>query len=258
MMKLPAIPLPALGAPLLQGRGAVRLSDAAVPPSKRDEIAARKLAEAKQAVATLAMVKTKTSDDQKVRVAQRVKDLKARLQALKMLYAGDPKKLARAAAQIARELAGAVTSYTSAGGSAAAPGRDASGDSAGSAGGAIGDLAPGVEAGAKPGNADTAPSDAAPSAGENAKPEDAAPGETKAEGDKSAAQRAREKADEDFKTEARDLARALKAALRRKDPRHKDDGEDQRSGEQALAAVDQAVGTLPMADLGAVNVAIAL
>jgi len=114
-MKISLAPFAAF-APVAQPRvGAT--GTAAAPLSKAEEIAARKLQEAKSAVATLATIKTKTSDDERARAAQKVKELKARLQALKMIYASDPKKLAKAAAQIARELAAAVKSYTSAGGS---------------------------------------------------------------------------------------------------------------------------------------------
>jgi len=209
---------------------------AAAPLSKKDEMAARKLQEAKDAVATLAAVRTKTSDDQKARAAQKVKELKARLQALKMIYAGDPRKLARAAAQIARELAGAVKSYVGAGGSAAELGSDAAGD---------GSNAPQASAPVDDSNVAAPPADA------DAKLEAKAATDTaslvKPEAEKSPAERARNKADEDFRNDVRDLARALKAALRRKDPRHRDE-DDQRSGEQALAAVDQAVGALPIAE----------
>ncbi len=88
-MKLPTLSFAALAA--VQPR----TTGPASAVSKKDEMAARKLDEAKQAVQTLATIKTKTSDDQKARAAQKVKELKARLQALKMIYAGDPKKLAR-------------------------------------------------------------------------------------------------------------------------------------------------------------------
>lgn len=220
----------------------------AAPLSKKDEMAARKLQEAKNAVATLAGVKSKGSDDQKARAAEKVKQLKARLQSLKMIYAGDPKKLARAAAQIARELGAAVKSYVDAGGGAgelggvdagAAPAETA--DAAGEGG------AEGSEAGAASAENAAAP---ATEAAEGDKADDkSAPGLGKPDDGKSAADSAREKADADFAREARALARELKAALRRGHAKGPDE-EDRRSGEEALASVDKALGALPIADIG--------
>ncbi|WP_333571162.1 hypothetical protein [Sphingomonas sp.] len=255
-MKISLAPFAAF-APVAQPRvGAT--GTAAAPLSKAEEIAARKLQEAKSAVATLATIKTKTSDDERARAAQKVKELKARLQALKMIYASDPKKLARAAAQIARELAAAVKSYTSAGGSTIELGGAEAGDA--SAGGA----APGGEAkaeGAGTGEATPAAEgigkDKTAAEGEATKPEATAPEATKQADQKRAADAARAKADDEFKNEARALARELKAALRRKDHKHRDDdprdGGDKQSAEQALASVEQAVGALPIADPGAVS-----
>ncbi|SFJ21415.1 hypothetical protein SAMN03159338_1090 [Sphingomonas sp. NFR04] len=258
-MKIPAISFSAL-ASTTSLRDTGTGTTASASPSKKDEMAARKLEEAKQAVAMLGAVKSRTSDDQKARAAQKVKELKARLQALKMIYAGDPKKLARAAAQIARELAAAVKSYTSAGGSTVELGGAEGGDA--SAGGA----APAGEAGtdsAIAGAGEATPAAESPAKenaateGEAAKPEAAAPAATRAADDKRAADAARAKADDEFKNDARALARELKAALRRKDHKHRNedprDGSDKQSAEQALASVEQAVGALPMADVAAVS-----
>lgn len=240
-----------------------RTSGAATAPlSKKDEMAARKLEEAKQAVQTLATIKTKTKDDQKARAAQKVQELKARLQALKMIYASDPKKLARAAAQIARELAAAVKSYTSAGGSTGDLGGAEAADASASATAPAGETkADGADAGAGAGEAtpaaEAAEKDKAAAEGGAAKPKATALGTNKAADEKRAADAARAKADDDFKNEARALARELKAALRRKDHKHRDedprDGGDKQSAEQALASVEQAVGALPMADVAAVS-----
>ncbi|GAA0745746.1 hypothetical protein CA233_21765 [Sphingomonas sp. ABOLD] len=230
--------------------------------SKQEEMAARKLQQAKDAVATLKTIKTKTSDDQKARAAQKVQELKARLQALKMIYAGDPKKLARAAAQIARELAAAVKSYTSAGGSRVELGGVEAGDASASAAAPAGDAkAEGAGAGAGAGEAtptaETAEKDKVAAEGDASQPEAASSAATKQADEKRAADAARANADDDFRNEARALARELKAALRRKDHKHRDedprDGSDKRSAEQALAAVEQAVGALPMADVAAVG-----
>ncbi len=253
-MKLSAVSFSALASmapPRSTATGAPTGAPTDAAPSRQEEMAARKLQQAKDAVATLKTIKTTTSDDQKARAAQKVKELKARLQALKMIYAGDPKKLARLAAQIARELAAAVRSYTSAGGGAGdLGGADAS---EGAAGGTAAGEAP-TDAGEPDAAKSAAPEAAAP---EPAQP-DADADESKAEvpgtrpstGDQRATGTARDKADEDFKNEARDLARALKAALRRKHAKHQDDDGDQRSGALALASVDQALGALPMSDVG--------
>lgn len=255
-MKLSLTPFASFAHPT-QPRSAGTGSAVTAPLSKKDEMAARKLEEAKQAVATLAAVKSRSSDEEKARAAQKVKELKARLQALKMIYAGDPKKLARAAAQIARELAGAVKSYTSAGGSAAELGGAEAGDASASGTAPAGEpKAEGTAAGeATP---DTAEKDNAAPEGEATKPEATEPGTDKAADEKRTADAARAKADDEFRNEARALARELKAALRRKDHKHRDEGprdsSDKQSGEQALASVEQAVGALPIADIAAVSV----
>ncbi|KTF68474.1 hypothetical protein ACNFJ7_08795 [Sphingomonas sp. HT-1] len=248
-MKLSALSFAALAASV-QPRGNGGLAPAA-PPSKKEEMAARKLQSARDAVATLAMVKTRSKDDEKARAAEKVKQLKARLQALKMLYAGDPKKLAKAAAQIARELAGAVKSYVSAGGNAGDLGGAADAGAPAASAGPVEGMEGNAQGSVPAESTETPTKDAAGGDKADAKPDGAAPGLGTSDGGKSAAQTARDKADEDFKNEVRDLARALKAALRRKERR--DDDDDRRSGEQALATVDQAVGALPIADVGAVS-----
>lgn len=258
-MKLPAVSFSALAsmAPL-RSPGTATGAATNAAPSKQEEMAARKLQQAKDAVATLKTIKTKTDDDQKARASQKVQELKARLQALKMIYAGDPKKLARAAAQIARELAAAVKSYTSAGGSTAELAGADSGDASAGAAAPTGE-AKAEDAGASEAApaAETADKDKAAAEGEATKPEATGLGTNKAADEKRAAHAARAKADDDFKNEARALARELKAALRRKDHKHRDDtprdDSERQSGEQALASVEQAVGALPMADVAAVS-----
>ncbi|MGN7998750.1 hypothetical protein [Sphingomonas sp. 22176] len=260
-MKLPAVSFSALASmapPRSTGAGAPTGASADTVSSKQEEMAARKLQQAKDAVATLKAVKTKTDDDQKARAAQKVKELKARLQALKMIYAGDPKKLARAAAQIARELAGAVKSYTSAGGSPAELGGTDSGDASSAGAAPAGETkAEGADAGEATPAVETAEKDKAAADGDAAKPEAATAGATQSVDAKRAADAERAKAEDEFKNDARALARELKAALRRKDHKHRDDSpgdaSDKQSGEQALASVEQAVGALPMADVAAVS-----
>lgn len=235
-MKLASFSYAALvGAPQPRSAGASTAPAASV--SKKDDMAARKLQQAKDAVATLAAVKTKSGDDEKARAAQKVKELKARLQSLKLLYASDPKKLARAAAQIARELAGAVKSYTSAGGSVAELGGVDAPDAPAGGAAAATDKAEEGRTPAEPGSEAEHGEAKADAPADPAKPED----------DKQAAASARQKADDEFKNDARALARELKAALRRKDGKHQDD-DDQRSGEQAIASVDKALGALPIAE----------
>ncbi|TFW12012.1 hypothetical protein EGY25_08120 [Brevundimonas intermedia] len=79
-----------------------------------DERSAARLRDAKSAVATLKQMNTDASDQKKAAAKQRVDQLKARLQMLKMSSPVDPKVLA----QLARELKSAVSSYAGAGGSA--------------------------------------------------------------------------------------------------------------------------------------------
>ncbi|MFA4937888.1 hypothetical protein [Brevundimonas sp.] len=79
-----------------------------------DERSAARLRDAKSAVATLKQMNTDASDQKKAAAKQRVDQLKARLQMLRMSSPVDPKVLA----QLARELKSAVSSYAGAGGSA--------------------------------------------------------------------------------------------------------------------------------------------
>lgn len=79
-----------------------------------DERSAARLRDARSAVATLKQMNTNASDQKKAAAKQRVNQLKARLQMLKMSSPVDPKVLA----QLARELKSAVSSYAGAGGSA--------------------------------------------------------------------------------------------------------------------------------------------
>ncbi len=80
-----------------------------------DERAATRLRDAKSALATLKQRTSNASDQKKAAAKQRVDQIKARLQMLKMSSPVDPKILA----QLARELKAAVRSYASAGGSPA-------------------------------------------------------------------------------------------------------------------------------------------
>ena len=239
-------------------------TDGAETPAKSDR-EARKLQAAKDAVAALKAMPRDNREAEKARAAEKVKELKARLQALKMIYAGDPKKLARIAAQMARELAAAVKSYVDAGGSAdaagAAGGSDvgagagasanaqpgAAKDAAGATGAAQAEGATGATATAATGGADAKDADAKEADAKNtdAKGEHAATG-----GAQATTLKLREDPDAEFKREASTLARELKAALRRRDPRDRDE-HDHRSAEAALGSVDQAVGALPLAAMTA-------
>ncbi|MBB5708796.1 hypothetical protein [Sphingomonas xinjiangensis] len=225
-------------------------SEPATPLSKKEEIAARKLQEAKNAVATLAAVKNQSRDAQKAVAAKKVKDLRARLQALKLIFAHDPKKLARVAAQIARELAGAVKAYVGAGGAAAElGGSDAGADSSSATvpAGAKGAEGEALEMGSPPVSADRSQADKA-----DDEPNTHAPGLGSTGNGKRDTDQARGRADAEFAADARALARELKAALRRREGNPRDE-DDRRSAKEALASVDQAMGALPM-----VNVEVAL
>lgn len=78
-----------------------------------DERSAARLRDAQSAVATLKQMNTAASDQKKAAAKQRVDQLKAQLQMLRMSSPVDPKVLAH----LARELKSAVGSYAGAGGS---------------------------------------------------------------------------------------------------------------------------------------------
>jgi hypothetical protein len=88
------------------------------PASKYETEAAEKLQAQKDALATLKVLPKVTSDNAKMLAKQKVDQVREKIKQLKMLCAGDPKRLARLVAQLAKELGEAVKQYMAAGGSA--------------------------------------------------------------------------------------------------------------------------------------------
>jgi hypothetical protein len=104
-----------------QDRGAFRQS--VIEGVRRDdttaaEVLERKLAEAKQAVEQLSVMRKGMAQSRKADAAEKVKRIKAEIQALRMA-GGDPKMIARRIAQLARELAAAVHEYAAGSGARA-------------------------------------------------------------------------------------------------------------------------------------------
>lgn len=93
--------------------------------AKRAEL---KLQDMKGALATLKTVQIAASSQQKSAAKARLDALKERLKMLRMMSGGDPKALARAAAQLAKEVAQAAKDYAAAGGSPADAGPPVSAD----------------------------------------------------------------------------------------------------------------------------------
>jgi len=116
-----AIQLHTTGTWMDQGRGAFRQS--VIEGVRRHDTAAaevleRKLAEAKQAVEQLSVMRKGIAQSRKADAAEKVKRIKAELQALRMA-GGDPKMIARRIAQLARELASAAHEYAAGSGARA-------------------------------------------------------------------------------------------------------------------------------------------
>lgn len=225
-----------------------------------------KLRDARSAVATLKQMNSasssQASEQRKAAAKQRVDQLKARLQMLKMSGSVDPKVLA----QLARELKAAVKSYAGEGGSAAGVGGTSVPASAAPTDGASAQ-APGAD-----GEVSADP-DAAQSAEQNAAQADvAATGDDRAGKDASAnpadprgetnpykrmAQEAEVKfaetarrgaatqADRDFLTDARSLANQIKSLVKsaaaKADPvKRRDDAEAEKAAVEALKQVEDA------------------
>ena len=85
-------------------------------PARADALK-KQLDDARQAGAQIGNAKQDVNESRKAAAAERVKQIKAQIQALKMM-GGDPKSIARQVAQLARELSAAASEYASAGGGA--------------------------------------------------------------------------------------------------------------------------------------------
>jgi hypothetical protein len=93
------------------------LAPPAQPPQRSR--ADQKLQDLKGAVQTLKTITVSASSQQKSAAAAKLEALKQRLKMLRMMSGGDPKALARAAAQLAKEIGQAAKDYAAAGGSPA-------------------------------------------------------------------------------------------------------------------------------------------
>lgn len=89
---------------------ALSKSDPAKAQAWRDE-----QAQTSQLLKQLASSKTQASAERKEAARQKIQQLKAQIQALRMMAQGDPKTVARQAARLARELASAVREYSGGG-----------------------------------------------------------------------------------------------------------------------------------------------
>ncbi|WP_292230642.1 hypothetical protein [Brevundimonas sp.] len=246
------------------------------------ERAETKLRDAQSAVATLKQLNSaassQASEQRKAAAKQRVDQLKARLQMLKMSGSVDPKVLA----QLARELKAAVKSYAGEGGSAAGLGGASVSASAAPTDGASAQ-APGAdgEVSADPDAAQSAEHNAAQAdvaasgddrAGKDGKEAAANPADPRGETNpyrrmaqeaevkfaEAARRGAATQADRDFLTEARSLANQIKSlaksAASKTDPaRQRDGAEAEKAAVEALKQVEDAGK-----DLGASGVSITI
>lgn len=226
---------------------------AAADASKTDDRAALKLQQAQSAIATLESVKRNQGADVKARAKQKVEELKSRLQALRLIYANDPKKLAHAAAQIARELSAAAKNYASAGGQASDLGTAADTGSV-SLPNATDAATPETGATTAVPTATAAADGGATETGDKAGQATATSPSTGAtsnavKGD------AQTEADAEFAREARQIARQLKEILRRREQQQARDDADRAAGERSVA---EAEATLDTFSTGSVDVAEAM
>ncbi|MFZ5747558.1 MAG: hypothetical protein ACOY45_07845 [Pseudomonadota bacterium] len=200
-----------------------------------------RLAQARSAVATLKDLNSHRSDDAKARAEQKVRELKDRIAALRLVFAGDRKGLARAVAALARELGAAVKEYAAAGGNAAGLGN------VGTAAGPAADAQIGAERGR---TAETGTGE--PTATQPAAAEPAAQAGTDAYRARITRVKAEERRgdgtrDAEFARDVRALLRKLKAALADA-PGDRDDAPLQRAdreeAKRVLKGTEHAVGAL--------------
>lgn len=235
---------------------AVAASVITAPSATFDAARQRKADKVRDALTALQSLQTRTAsaqEEKKAAARQKVEQLKARIQSLRMTMVGDPKSLAKMAAQLARELSAAVKAYAAAGGSTA------------------GMSAPSAPATAAP-TAEAAPADAGPPMRD---PGGAAPdtgdgtGETEASGDTNAktdpyrevlerqqaeaAEPSRKNADREadgkFAADVKALVNDLKAILRRADEEARRRGDqtespDQKAATEALNDIQDALSEM--------------
>ena len=221
-------------------------STGSVLEEEREAAAQRKLDQAREALTKLTAMRDQQKDTAKAVARKKVAELRARLKALKLLFANNPKALAREAAKLSRELGAAVKGYAAAGGSAGEMGSASVSVPNDEAGGA-------AAAGAAPGDGaaemGTAAKPEAPASGEDAdKPLPNKTGDTGAREADAYRQRLEqqradgrgrgEQADAEFAREARDLARQIRAlmqGLKAKQGRP----QEAQAAEHALDGVEQ-------------------
>lgn len=101
---------------------AIAASVMSAPSASFDAARQRKDDKVRDALSALQTLQTRTTDareEKKAAARQKVEQLKARIQSLRMTMVGNPEALAKMAAQLARELGAAVKAYAAAGGSTA-------------------------------------------------------------------------------------------------------------------------------------------
>lgn len=195
-----------------QTNGSALKTDAQIAETKSadEEKAQRKIKSAKDVLARLIEAQKEQREEAKAAARKKVEQLKQRLQMLQQMFSGDPEKLAKAIAQVAKELKAAVKAYGGTdGGSASLTGTANTADTTvqtgvtKAAGEAVTLETGAAETGANP---DEVPAEETPHAqtgSQNLTAEQRQAQEKQAE--------ARE--DSDFAKEARDLMRKIKALL---------------------------------------------
>jgi hypothetical protein len=214
----------------------------------------QKLANSDRATAQLERAGKAMQGDRKASAADKIKQIKERLQQL-MMSGGDPKQIARQAAQLARELKEAVREYGAAsGGGGAAEGADAPNVSAleakgeATAAGEGPETASAVEAGAAPGGTQTTAAKAGNTEAADTLAEEGSAGEAETPEDrhkalmdlvgKRAAEAEATKAEREFINEIKNLAKQIKALFERK----KNEAEKEKGSDLDLAQDGKAVG----------------
>jgi hypothetical protein len=215
----------------------------------------QKLADAKQAVEQLGVMSKGMAKSHKADAAEKVKRIKAEIQAMRMA-GGDPKVVARRIAQLARELASAAHEYASAAGG----GTQASTDSGSPSQAATG----GTTAGAQPmAIADAVDADTAPTSDNtendeqysSTEEEPQSPDEAKAQFMAGLQRRLGEmneiaeeaRADQEFAQEVRMLAAQLKALAKQQEAKLRQRNEQLDSASDlapAMAEIEKAVAQI--------------
>jgi hypothetical protein len=252
-----AIQLHTTGTWMDQGRGAFRQS--VIEGVRRDDTAAaevleRKLTEAKQAVEQLSVMRKGMAQSRKADAAEKVKRIKAEIQALRMA-GGDPKMIARRIAQLARELASAAHEYA-AGSSARTSADSGAPSSAAMTAGALANISSSATADAAS-NEDASNASSIQRSGdyETTKPERQPAEEAKAKFKEDLERRLGEinetaveaREDQAFAQEVRSLAAQLKALAKQQEEKlkqMKEQPDNQAGFTQAMAEIETAIARI--------------